>query len=89
MENFIFCAVLEACEIHEGGRVRGGVVIATLGRIRYFVNIQSFWNLFQEIVSKFPVYNRASLSELINYNSPWNHQKIYGFLMISGGIEIK
>ena len=87
MENFIFCAVIEACEIHEGGRVRGGVVI--VGRIRYLVNVQNFWNLFQEIASKFRVYNRASLGELINYNSPWNHQKICGFLMISGGIEIK
>ena len=24
----------------------------------------------------------------INFNSPWNHQKIYGFLMIPGGIDV-
>ena len=28
----------------------------------------------------------ANLSELINFYSPWNYQKLYGFL-ISGGIE--
>ena len=26
-------------------------------------------------------------SELINFYSPWKHQKTLGFLMISGGIE--
>ena len=28
------------------------------------------------------------LGELINFYSPWNHQKTYGFLMISGKIEV-
>ena len=27
-----------------------------------------------------------SLSELINFYFPWNHQKTYGFLMILGGM---
>ena len=29
-----------------------------------------------------------NLSELIDFYSPWNHQKTIGFLMISGGIEV-
>ena len=29
-----------------------------------------------------------NLSELINFYSPWNHQKTDGFMMISGGIEV-
>ena len=24
----------------------------------------------------------------MNFYSPWNHQKTYGFLMISGGTEV-
>ena len=30
-----------------------------------------------------------NLSELINFYSQGNHQKIYGFLMISGETEVK
>ena len=30
----------------------------------------------------------AHLSELINFNSPSNHQKTVGFLLISGGIKV-
>ena len=30
----------------------------------------------------------VTISELINFYSPWNHQKTYGFLMISGGTEV-
>ena len=29
-----------------------------------------------------------NLSEFINFYSPWNHEKIYDFMMISGGIEV-
>ena len=29
-----------------------------------------------------------NLSELIDFYPPWNHQKTYGFLMISGGIKV-
>ena len=30
----------------------------------------------------------SELSELINLYSPWNNQKTYAFLMISGEIEV-
>ena len=30
-----------------------------------------------------------NLDELINLYSPWNHPETYGFMMVSGGIEIK
>ena len=40
------------------------------------------------IVSKFFFKYYVNLSELINFYSPWNHQKTVGFLMISGGIKV-
>ena len=40
------------------------------------------------IVSKFRYSNQADLRELINFYSPWNDQKTYYFLMVSGGIEL-
>ena len=30
----------------------------------------------------------SELSQFINFIPPWNHQRTYGFLMISGGIEV-
>ena len=30
----------------------------------------------------------VNLSKLINFYSPWNYLKAYGFLMILGGIEV-
>ena len=41
-------------------------------------------NTYLGIVSKFRFY-KENLSELINFCSPWNHEKTYG-LMISGEI---
>ena len=39
--------------------------------------------------SKFCFWHLANLSKLINFYFPWNQQKTMGFLMISGGIEVK
>ena len=36
----------------------------------------------------FAFNKKANLSELVNFYSPWNNQKTYGFLMISEGIEV-
>ena len=33
-------------------------------------------------------FTKANLRELINFYSPWAHQKANGFLMISGGTKI-
>ena len=30
---------------------------------------------------------QVNLSELINFYSPWNHQKAYSFLMVSWEVE--
>ena len=44
--------------------------------------------MYLGIAAKFHFHYEANLSESINYYFPWNHQKIYGFLVISGGIEV-
>ena len=33
-------------------------------------------------------FDSKNLSKIINFYSPWNHQTTFGFLMISGGIEV-
>ena len=40
------------------------------------------------ILAKFRFEYQVNLSELINFCSPWNHQKTIGFQMISREIEI-
>ena len=40
------------------------------------------------ILAKFHFEYQVNLSELINFYSPWNHQKSISFQMISGEIEI-
>ena len=40
------------------------------------------------IFSKFDFYLEVTLSKLINFYSPWNHKKAYGFQMISEWIEV-
>ena len=45
-------------------------------------------SILKVIVSKFRFSYYANLSELINFYSPWNHEKTVDFLMILGGIEV-
>ena len=40
------------------------------------------------VIWKFHFQRKASLSELVNFHSPWNHQKTLGLLMISGNTEV-
>ena len=55
-------------------------LIRVLLVINLFNSFIVFWDRLQ--------ISLLMLSELINFYSPWNHQKTYGFLMISGGIEV-
>ena len=43
---------------------------------------------YLEIIDKFRFYYFMNIRERVNFYSPWNCQKTYGFLMISGGIEV-
>ena len=51
-----------------------------------FWSLEGPLNLEIKELSPSSTYN---LSELINVYSTWNFQKTYGFLMISGRIEVK
>ena len=62
--------------------------VSLIDRLQLSVLILSEYNPLQAGVAflyllKTPGCN--GLSKLINFYSPWNHQKTYGFLMISGG----
>ena len=43
--------------------------------------------ILSSIISKFCFYYYANLRELINFYSPWNYQKTYGYIIL-GGIEV-
>ena len=44
-------------------------------------------NNFVQNSSQNELSEELSLSKIINFYPPWNHQKTVGFLMISGGIK--
>ena len=59
------------------------------------IYVQISMSLFQRLVNSKHVFIlrdrrqiEVNLSELINFCYPWNYQKIYCFLMISGEIEV-
>ena len=59
------------------------------------IYVQISMSLFQRLVNSKHVFIlrdrrqiEVNLSELINFCYPWNHQKTYCFLMISGEIEV-
>ena len=45
------------------------------------------WKSFRDLL-QILLLHQAHLSKLINFYSPWNHQKIHGFLMISAGYKL-
>ena len=54
--------------------------------------VRFYWNSHNNhshLLSQFRLTCSTVLSVLINLYSPWNIQKAYGFLMISGVMEIK
>ena len=58
-------------------------LIRVLLVINLFKSFIVFWDRLQISLLMLSEFMR-----LINFYSPWNHQKTYGFLMISGGIEV-
>ena len=43
---------------------------------------------YEGIFSKFNFQYWANVSELSDFHSSWNHEKAYGFRIISEGIEV-
>ena len=62
--------------------------VSLIDRLQLSVLILSEYNPLQAgvaFLSPLKTPGCTGLSKLINFYSPWNHQKTYGFLMISGG----
>ena len=70
--------------------------------VKMLLSIVLVWSYHENVIKKYSLMKKhdnrdrlqilhlilANLNELTNYYSPWNHQKTYGFVVISGGVEV-